>query len=404
MDVRLAIFLACTVLLCPTPALSQGRQLAPAPGVHGTCAWLANPAVLGVHSESAWELHLIGASGVASNNALNLSLYRKYNGEFLTTEDKQDILDAVSGSAIEGAASGSVDLLGVRVGQFAFSTRTFAGVNLELDKDFVDLLFFGNEINRRYRLMNEGSSLVFSSVGVSYGRTVGNVADWSLSVGGALRYVIGWEAAKVVESSGEAVTEPSGVTGWGESRVRYSEGRGRSVALDLGARAAKQDWEIGAVLHDIGPSIRWSGGREEMYTFEIYGWTFEEGDTLYNEEKHTREIGHWFTPLPTCLDILAAHHRRWGSVSLQWTQGLREIAGVMTAPRFRLVGSWVLTAWLRPWLGLEVGSPEGFSLPLGFGLHLGPVGLNAALTGCRLPPSDSKALGLALSISAGSGW
>jgi hypothetical protein len=402
MHTSLASFLTCIALLSPSPGLSQEPEWAPSSGAYGACSWLANPAALAVHADGVWELHVLGASGVVANDALNLSLYRKYNGKFLSTENKEDILDAVSGPTIEGAASGCLDVLGLRVGRFGFSTRTFAGLAIELDKDFLELLFFGNELSRRYKLMNAGSSLAYSSFGVSYARPAGEAYGWAVAAGAAVRYVVGWEAAELVESHGQVVTEPTGVTGWGESRVRYSERRGRGVTFDVGGWAAKGNWEIGAAFRELGPAIRWPAGREETYRFEIDGWTFEDGDTLYNEEKHTRDIGRWFTPLPTCLEVLAAHHRDWGSVSLRWMQGLRDIGGMTTAPRFRMVGSWVATPWIKPWLGLEVGSPEGFSLPLGFGLQFGPVGFNTALTGCRLPPSDSKALGLALSISAGS--
>ncbi len=403
MHAKLASVLACLALLCPRHLLSQEREWEPAPGLHGACAWLANPAVLAAGSEHVWELQLLAISGTVANDAVNLSLYREYNGEFLTAEDKGDILDAVPGSTVEGTASGWLDILGARLGRYALTTRTYAGAALELDRDFLDLLFFGNELNRRYQLINAGSSLAYSSFGISYARPAGEVTGWYVSAGAAIRYVVGWEAAEVVESRGQVVTEPSGVSGWGESRVRSSEGRGRGVAFDMGGWAAKRNWEVAASLRELGPAIRWQSGREETYSFEIDGWTFEQGDTLYNEEKHTRDIGQWFSPLPTCLEIMVAHHRDWGSVSLRWNQGLREIAGMTTTPRVVVVGSWISTPWIRPWLGLELGSPEGFSLPFGLALQLGPVGLNAALTGCRLPPMSSKALGLALSISAGSG-
>jgi hypothetical protein len=329
---------------------------------------------------------------------LNLSLYNKYNGEFLSTEDKEDILDAIGGDSVEGSTAGRFDAPAVRVGSIGFGTRTFAGASMKLDKDFVDLVFFGNELNRRYKLLNSGTALAYTSFGVSYGRAVAQPRGWLVLGGVSLKYVAGWAAAKVVESRGNVLTESSGVSGWGESRIRESDGTGRGLALDLGAWAANARWECGAVLRELGPALRWPGGTEESYSFEIDGWTLEGEDSLYSEEKHTRDVGRWFSPLPTSLEAAGAYHTSWGVVSLQWIQGLRETAGMTTTPRVQTAVSWEATRWLRPWLGLEMGAPEGLSLPLGTELWVSPVRFDVALTGCRVPPSHGKALGFVLSI------
>jgi hypothetical protein len=408
MNCRAAAF-ACCILATATAAEESGAVLEPSVGIHGCRPWLANPAILGNPNYRHWELEIVSAAAVVANNGLNLSLYRRYNGEFLTKEDKDDILRAIPGSTLEGAGIAQLSAMGVKLGRLAFVTKTFAGAAVELDKDFLDIVFFGNELDRRYHLFNSGSSLAFSSFGLAYGRTVALVNGWSIMGGGSLRYVVGLEAMRVMESRGEVVTDTSGISGGGESRVRYSEGRGNGVAADLGAWASKGMWEIGVTVRDVGPAIRWHDGKEESYAFDIRGWTLEdefeedEDDNLYSEEKHSRDMGHWSTPLPISLEIMAGYHRYSGSISLRWTQGLRETAGATTKPRVQIAASWDPTTWVQPRLGLEVGAPEGFSLPFGIGLRAGPVRIDVALTGCRLPPSDSKALGLALAIGVSPG-
>ncbi len=379
-------------------------MLDPCVGVNGGRPWLANPAILGNRDYRRWELEIVGATAVVANNALSLSLYRRYNGEFLTREDKDDILRTIPGATLEGTGIAQLSAMGVKLGSLAFVSKTFAGAAVELDKDFLDIVFFGNELDRRYHLFNAGSSLAYSSFGLAYGRMVALVGGWSIMGGGSLRYVVGLEAMRVVESRGEALTDTSGISGGGESLVRYSEGLGNGVAADLGAWASRGMWEIGVTVHDVGPAIRWHEGKEESYTFEIRGWTLEDeleedaDENLYSEEKHSRDMGHWSTPLPISLEIMGAYHRDWGNISLRWTQGLRETAGATTSPRVQIAASWNPTAWIQPRLGLEVGAPEGLSVPFGIGLCAGPVRINTALTGCRLPASDSKALGFGFAV------
>ncbi len=390
----------------PTYAGAMEETSYPAETVTGGATWIHNPALLGSDTDGLWSLQVIGAKASLSNNLLNLDLYEKYNGRFLSEEDKEDILDRIPGDQAKLAVHAGAEALSFRYGSFGFQTRSFAGANGAMDKDFVDLLFFGNELDRRYELLNSGSGLAYTSFGPSYGRRAGELVDWNVSLGGTVRYVIAWMGGQVVESRGETVTRVDGISGWGETVVRYSEGTGSGLALDLGMWAMKENWELQLSLIDLGPSISWSKGKEKWFTFEFKDWTFEEETEqdghAYTKEDSTVEIASWTSPLPTRMRTLVAYHTDWGQIHLLWLQGLRTRAGVTRTPRFQAGTEWRAQPWLRPKFALQIGSPEGMGIAFGLGLDVGVFHGDFSILGFRVPPSRSKSLGFGFNLAFGS--
>ena len=385
---------------------SEELSFTPSATVLGEKPWVYNPAVLGTREDGIWSFDIMRANASIRNNAFDLDLYEEYNGEFLTDEDKEKILDRMSSGQAKVTADVASEALSFRRRTVGFSVRTFVGGHGGLDKDFADLLLYGNELDRTYRFLNSGSALAYTSFGLSYGRPAGMLARWNVSLGGAIRYVVGLAGAEVVESRGETVTDITGINGWTETLIRRSEGTGSSVAFDFGIWALKERWELGLALNDLGPAVSWDDAEEKYLFLEFEDWTFqdetEEDGHAYTEEDTTISIRTWTMPLPTRLRTMAAYHTDWGHVHFVWMQGLRSVAGISTTPRVLLGTEWNAQPWLKPRVQLEIGSPEGLSIATGLGIAPSIFHLDLAITNFRFPPMKSKGLGFSLGLGFGS--
>ncbi|MCU0610167.1 MAG: hypothetical protein MUE60_00070 [Candidatus Eisenbacteria bacterium] len=371
-------------------------------------AWLANPAALADPAMGAWEAYLVHGSVAVRNNAVSLDLYRRYSGEYLDEDDKRTILESISGKTARGFLQGEAEALGIRVGRAAFITRAYLGGDLSLDKDLIDLMFFGNALDRRYELLNSGGMLTYLSAGGSYGFPSGRIAGWETSSGIGARIVLGVLAAKITRSSFAVLTEVEGLTAEGVTVVRRTTDDPESrlpvgVALDLGGRAARDQWELEIVLKDLGPSLSWKGVEEKLVEFQAEEWTAELGDSGYVSSDSTYDVGRWSTPLPARMEVHIGRRLPWGGAYARWNQGLRSWAGVTTSPRVHAGLIWDARAWLRTWLELGAGRPEGFGMAAGLELRPGPLRLRLGATGFRIPTSRSEALGVQFALGAASG-
>lgn len=399
---------ALVLLICSTTvfALVSETPRKPAGTIVGEVPWVYNPAVLGTREDGTWSFDLVRANASIGNNAFDLDLYEEYNGAFLTDEDKQKILDRMSGDQAKLAAQIAAEALSFRRGAVGFCVRSFGGGDGGLDQDFADLILYGNELDRTYKFLNSGSVLAYTSFGLSHGRPAGMLAEWDVSLGGSIRYVLGLGGAEVMESRGETVTEITGVNGWSETLIRRSEGTGSSVAFDFGAWAVRDRWELQLAINDIGPGIGWADGEERYHFLEFEDWTFEdetddsldENEHAYDEIDSTTAISAWKTPLPLRLRTMAAYHTDWGHVHLLWLQGLRSVAGITTTPRIAVGTEWLARPWLKPRFQLEIGSPEGLSMATGLGIAPAFFYLDLAITNFRFPPMKSKGLGFSLGL------
>ncbi len=388
------------VLLMTSAVDSSDVPWNPARTVYGRPPWAVNPALLAVNYGEAWGYELIGITTSMANNSIDLDLYTKYNGTFLDHEDKQTILAEIA-DELRGRAVTRVGAMSLRAGKLGYIMRSYVGSDVGLDKDLLEIAFFGNTLGEQYHLLNSGHLLAMSSFGFSYGHPLGSIGAWKFAAGGGLEFLFPWKAAAITESRGELITEDTGVTGWGATAVRYSQGTGKGIAFDLGFWAAFDQLEIRLAVSTIGPSIIWPESTEEYYHFEMDGWTLEKGDDAFAKADSTRNFSSWSTPLPTELRSLVAVHTAWGQIHLAWIQGLRTLAGVSTEPRFLLGTEWEPLSWLRPRFGISIGGLEDLSLSIGSRLNLWVLHTDLSVFGFRLPAGRSKAFGLSLSIGLG---
>ena len=101
--VALAALTILTMLLAVSSARPAGWSSARSVGMAEAYIGLAkgvdaaryNPANLGLTDYQITGLELVGLGADISNNAFTLNDYNKYNGAFLTTSDKEDILDKI---------------------------------------------------------------------------------------------------------------------------------------------------------------------------------------------------------------------------------------------------------------------------------------------------------------------
>ncbi|MEJ2627340.1 MAG: hypothetical protein P8078_02110 [bacterium] len=85
----------------------------------GVDAPLWNPANLGLSDNPKFSMTFIGAQAGAWNNSISLGMYNKYNGEYLTDSDIENILNSIPDNGFRSNTE-------VFINTFSFSIRQLA--------------------------------------------------------------------------------------------------------------------------------------------------------------------------------------------------------------------------------------------------------------------------------------
>ena len=170
----------------------------PARTADDAAPWSINPATLGVNFQSAWGYEFGGAHVQIANDALDLELYRHYNGVDLSQTDREEILDQILGDNLSGSVSFQGRVASLRAGRLAYIMRAYASAAGSIDKDFIELTFYENDVDREYFMFNNGHSLCMSSFGFSYGQKIAEFGGWQIAGGAGLQIVFPLKAVEAV--------------------------------------------------------------------------------------------------------------------------------------------------------------------------------------------------------------
>lgn len=367
----------------------------------GIDAARCNPALLGLvaHQERGVELFGIGAD--IHNNALTLDDYNTYNGEYLTTQDKDDILAKVPTEGLEAALNVDASALSIALGSAVISVEGVADVDLNVSKDIIELMFNGNTIADTIDLDGSFSDAVgYMSVGLSYGRPVYTLGTRQVSVGATVKYIRGLGIEQMVEHTGNLSTEATGFAGAGSFILQTSTG-GSGYALDLGAAIKlNQTYTAGVSFNNFLSHISWSNNCEEhgyMFSFDTATVDNWDEDEIVSED-YTRELDGFTSSLPSNMNIGFAKTSGRLLWSVAYEQGFRRAAGSSTTPRLSAGVEWSLLPILPLRTGFSTGGNNQTAFSFGTGVHLGSLHIDvAAISGASLSPSSSKGANIALS-------
>jgi hypothetical protein len=366
-----------------------------------------NPANLGFSPRSEKTFNLFSLGININNNSFNWGHYTKYNGKFLTAEDKESILNSIPSEGFKLNLDADISALNFSWGKFAFTLSGEGSSDLLLPKDPIQLLFFGNELNDTLLIKDsDGEAYASWGIGFSYGRSVLKLNEKELFCGGSLRYKRGLAYEKVKKAEGELLTLETGIDGDGDFSVTSAQG-GKGFALDLGmAMKYKSNWTFGLSFFNLLNQIKWDKKTEERgYQFHIDSLLAEnfDMDSLVTELSYTQKIDPFVTKTPILMRLGVAHQTNRFLWALDLEQGWGNGMGVSKKIKASLGAEYRILNWLDILGGISIGGKEGITIANGLGLNLRKYHLDIGMADHKgLWPTKSK--GVSVAITSGFLW
>ena len=117
-----------------------------------------NPSLLAAVGRPGFTIGLPHVNVEVGSNTYGFSDFRKYANSFLTTSDKQGLLDKITGSTLTIRTLVGAAPFGLSIGPFALMVGASGEVDGSVGKDAVRLALFGNA-------PRPGTSTTFSAAG-----------------------------------------------------------------------------------------------------------------------------------------------------------------------------------------------------------------------------------------------
>lgn len=346
---------------------------------------------------------LAGAAVSVQNNTLSLDRYNEITGQHLGTAEKDALLADIPESGFNLDADVQASALGVQSGPFAVTASAFGTGRGNLDKDYFDLVLYGNRVGETVDFSNtwgEGNAL--GSATVSYGARLLSLGTASLAAGVNLRYLYGLYEIHVTSADGTLTTGMTEIAGDAHVQTLSAEG-GQGYGVDVGlALRTPGGLMVGLSLANAQSRVEWNRN-VEVREFRVSAADInllnsnldsstDDGDTTYVGDPYTTE-------LPRTARLGAAAKLGSFVVAADWVQGFTDRGLASTDPRFQGGLEWQL-GFVQPRVGAATGGAEGSAASAGLGLYVGPWHLDAAAVshgGFRV--GDTKGLDVAFASS-----
>lgn len=264
----------------------------------------------------------------ADNNSFDLDTYNYISGRYLSEADKLSIIKKVDNS-LKVKSKAGVMLLGLTLGRVAFSTAMHGYGNLNLSKDYLQLVLFGNEEENYHftKTDNQINAISYQDVSIGFGSLelspiIGTLklptTYWGVT-GSAL---LGYGIAETASYQGLLHTGLDGVTATQELQIKAGVG-GIGGKLMLGMRMQPlTHLTVGASLDNIMGHITWIG-KKNMYTYavrvdSIYVADLEED--YYDQDEYSESMSDFTTKLPPEIRLGALYGSSKANISVDWVQ------------------------------------------------------------------------------------
>lgn len=349
----------------------------------------------------------VGLAGVAvdvNNNSLSLDRYNEITGTYLNESDKEQLLGEIPESGFQLDADVRASAMGAQFGNFAVSFEAWGAGSGNLDRDYFDLVLFGNQLDETVDFSNTyGEGYALATGAVSYGSRVFSGAGFDLYGGISARYFQGIYEMHVEEAYGQMTTTMEEISGEAFVSTLSAKG-GQGAGLDLGLAMQLHDsWTLGLALDNLYTDIRWNTD-VEAHEFRIdaaeINLTNDNLDDSVADADTTLYGGEYSTSLPRIMRLGAAN--RFGSfdVAMDYVQGFETRGTASTTPQLNLGAEWGLCTYFMPRAGMRLGGAGGKSIAGGLGLGLGPWKVDlAAMTRGGLTGGTTKGVGFAAGTS-----
>ncbi|MDZ7290966.1 MAG: DUF5723 family protein [candidate division KSB1 bacterium] len=371
-----------------------------------------NPANLGLRRTLSYSLYLASFSAGVYNNAFSKTDYDLYNGAYLTSGHKTEILKQIPAEGWRFNAGGAMDLVGFSHRNYALAVGIDVAADARLARDFLDLLLNGNKLNRRYDFSGTaGAGMAMLTIGFSHGKSIRLPVFLKphlrkLAVGVTIKYLRGLQMAEVLNAGGSMITTFDGISGNAQARVRRANG-GNGLALDFGvASIVNKNLSLGLTLRNFPAIIHWGSGTKE----NAYGVTADSltaaqlastnEDSVIQQHSRERGIAGFFNSLPVVIHLRAVYQQGQMLLSGELVQGFENHLNASTTPELRMGMEGYFIDYLLPRFGFSLGGKCGIRVALGLGFTTGSFRADiAAGTWGGLLPAHSKGIGFAFGMN-----
>ena len=411
-----------------------------------------NPANLGLSGDRSVVVGLPNMGFEFGNNAFSMDVYERYNGKYLTEQDKSDILDLFR-DGWRFDTSFRCDVFGLSVGRVGVKHWVEFASSFTMTQAPFEMLLRGTEVGKTISLDDLGAELRLLDVtALSYAQPIpisfdisksGRFRITELALGATVKYIVGGAYAKLETPEGRLVFDEYTMHGVGEAQIEtagvkwnlgsdeeddepefYPGKIGGGLALDLGvATVLNNDLTVSVGLVNLIGGVTWDTHCERaVFSFRgesdvlssVEGTTedgvmiSEDGDTLFVSSDTSYAIESFESDIPTVLNVGVAyrlnieenglfgiHPSPWlvkdVVVAMDWQQAFSDGLGVSTTPRIALgIESKMLNGVVPLRYGVAFGGSEDIVQTVGWGLHLGPFGWDIGLKNRGHWPSVSS--------------
>ncbi len=404
----LATSLALLGILLPGTALAQGSVRSWGMGgtgvasARGLDAVNFNPANLAF--SEGFSVGLATASVDVHNNSISLDRYNEITGAYLDTADKQQLLNDIPDAGFKLDADVNASVFGLQSGSFAMTFNAIGAGSGNLDKDYFDLVLFGNQLDETVDFSNTyGEGYALGSAALSYGGVLRASDSSRLSYGFSAKYLYGIYEMHVEDAYGNLYTGMDEIKGEAFVSTVSSEG-GQGYGLDLGlALQAANGWTLGLSLENIYTNVNWDRNVQvneyRVDAADINAINDDLSSAVANSDTSYASAS-YSTTLPRELRFGAVNRFGPLDVAFDYVQGFENRGVTSTTPRFHVGTEWLLTGMIHPRFGLAVGGVAGTGASAGLGLKLGFWQLDlAAVSRGGLDPNKTKGVAFAAGTS-----
>ncbi len=393
---------ACTQMTARAVGLG-GAYTAIARGVH---APLWNPANLGLSDNPKFSMSIIGAQAGVWNNSFSLGMYNKYNGEYLTDDDIEDILNSIPDNGFRSNTEVFVNTFSFSTGHFALTIGVLGGGFVNAAKAFFEIPLTGTEINKTYKLSDtDGSSLAVGLVGVSWGEPIEVDFAEEFTVGGTINIFYAGAYGNADKTECTIDSKPYGIDLDGLYEVTYAYNGSVGFGLSLGS-AARLDkkWTVSLGLTNILSSIPFNNEvkteKGNFYIDSLSALT-EDFEENAQDTSWTEEASSFTARFPTVLHLGCAYREGDVIMAADYYQAFTRGIFGSTNPQLSVGTEWQGVSWFPLRMGVVVGGYIGLGTSFGFGIRPGGFVLDVGYMsrGFLISPNNSK--GMIVSVDIG---
>lgn len=361
-----------------------------------------NPANLAF--SGGFSMGLAAAAVDVHNNAISLDRYNEITGAHLSTADKEQLLSDIPDGGFRLDADMRASLFGLQAGSFALTFNAIGAGSGNLDRDYFDLVLFGNQLDQTVDFSNtSGEGYAVGQAALSHGGVLRTGETTRLSYGLSAKYLYGIYEMHVQEAYGAMTTSMDEISGDAFVSTLSSEG-GSGYGLDVGlALQMSGGWAFGAAVENIYSNLEWTQNveaREFRVTAADINALNDDMESSVVDSDTTFAAAGYSTSLPPQLRMGAANRVGPMDVALDYTQGFENRGLSSTTPRFHLGAELCPGSMFQPRFGLSVGGVAGTGASAGLGLRLGFWKIDlAVLSRGELNPNKTKGVAFAAGSS-----